>query len=50
MVQHHGVHNLDKKQENLKINQSNKNDILRRWIDVKKKMKDYESLIIKFEE
>ena len=29
MVQHHGVHNLEKKQEKLKINQSNKNDILR---------------------
>ena len=29
MVQHHGVHNLDKKQEKLKINQSNKNDILK---------------------
>ena len=28
MVQHHGVHNLEKKQEKLKINQSNKNDIL----------------------
>ena len=28
----------------------NKNDILRRWIDVKKKMKDYENLIIKIEE
>ena len=31
-------------------NNDNKNDILRRWIDVKKKMKDYESLIIKIEE
>ena len=29
MVQHHGVHNLDKKQEKLKINESNKNDILK---------------------
>tara|TARA_B100000123_G_scaffold239300_1_gene191917 strand:- start:15 stop:479 length:465 start_codon:yes stop_codon:yes gene_type:complete len=29
VVQHHGVHNLDKKQEKLKINQSNKNDILK---------------------
>ena len=29
MIQHHGVHNLDKKQEKLKINQTNKNDILR---------------------
>ena len=28
-MQHHGVHNLEKKQEKLKINQSNKNDILR---------------------
>ena len=28
VVQHHGVHNLEKKQEKLKINQSNKNDIL----------------------
>ncbi len=27
-----------------------KNDILRRWIDVKKKMRDYESLILKIEE
>ena len=27
-VQHHGVHNLEKKQEKLKINDSNKNDIL----------------------
>ena len=31
-------------------NNDNMNDILRRWIDVKKKMKDYESLIIKIEE
>ena len=29
VVQHHGVHNLDKKQEKLKIKQTNKNDILR---------------------
>ena len=29
MVQHHGVHNLEKKQEKLKINQSNKNDIFK---------------------
>ena len=28
VIQHHGVHNLEKKQEKLKINQSNKNDIL----------------------
>ena len=28
-VQHHGVHNLDKKQQALKINISNKNDILK---------------------
>ena len=28
VVQHHGVHNLEKKQEKLKINESNKNDIL----------------------
>ena len=28
-VQHHGVHNLEKKQEKLKINMSNKNDILK---------------------
>ena len=27
VVQHHGVHNLDKKQLKLKINSSNKNDI-----------------------
>jgi outer membrane protein assembly factor BamE (lipoprotein component of BamABCDE complex) len=27
VVHHHGVHNLEKKQEKLKINQSNKNDI-----------------------
>ena len=31
-------------------NYDNKNDILRRWINVKKQMKDYESLIIKIEE
>ena len=29
VVQHQGVHNLEKKQEKLKINQSNKNDILK---------------------
>ena len=29
VVQHHGVHNLEKKQEKLKVNQSNKNDILK---------------------
>ena len=29
VVQHHGVHNLEKKQEKLKINQSNKNDIFK---------------------
>ena len=28
VVQHHGVHNLEKKQTKLKVNQSNKNDIL----------------------
>ena len=28
VVQHHGVHNLEKKQEKLKINQTNKNEIL----------------------
>ena len=28
IVQHHGVHNLEKKQEKLKINQTNKNEIL----------------------
>ena len=28
MVQHHGVHNLEKKQKKLKINDTNKNDIL----------------------
>ena len=29
MVQHHGVHNLEKKQQKLKINQTNLNDILK---------------------
>ena len=29
VVQHHGVHNLEKKQTKLKINYSNKNDIIR---------------------
>ena len=29
VVQHHGVHNLEKKQEKLKINVTNKNDIIR---------------------
>ena len=29
VVQHHGVHNLEKKQVNLKINYSNKNDIIK---------------------
>jgi len=28
VVNHHGVHNLEKKQSKLKINQSNKNDII----------------------
>ncbi len=28
VIQHHGVHNLEKKQEKLKINETNKNDIL----------------------
>jgi outer membrane protein assembly factor BamE (lipoprotein component of BamABCDE complex) len=28
VIQHHGVHNLEKKQTKLKINQSNKNDII----------------------
>ena len=28
-MQHHGVHNLEKKQEKLKINESNLNDILK---------------------
>jgi len=28
VVQHHGVHNLEKKQVNLKINTTNKNDII----------------------
>ena len=29
VVQHHGVHNLDKKQTKLKINFSNKNDVIK---------------------
>ena len=29
VVQHHGVHNLDKKQKKLKVNYTNKNDILK---------------------
>ena len=29
VVQHHGVHNLEKKQQKLKINQTNLNDILK---------------------
>ena len=29
IVQHHGVHNLEEKQIKLKINQTNKNDILK---------------------
>ena len=29
MVQHHGVHNLEKKQTKLKVNHTNKNDIIR---------------------
>ena len=29
MIQHHGVHNLNKKQLKLKINYSNKNDIIK---------------------
>jgi len=29
VVQHHGVHNLKEKQEKLKINQTNRNDIIR---------------------
>jgi outer membrane protein assembly factor BamE (lipoprotein component of BamABCDE complex) len=29
IVQHHGVHNLEKKQTKLKINYTNKNDIIR---------------------
>ena len=29
VVDHHGVHNLDKKQAKLKINHSNKNDIIK---------------------
>ena len=28
VIQHHGVHNLEKKQAKLKINESNKNDII----------------------
>jgi outer membrane protein assembly factor BamE (lipoprotein component of BamABCDE complex) len=28
VIQHHGVHNLEKKQEKLKINKTNKNDII----------------------
>ena len=28
VVKHHGVHNLEKKQTKLKVNQSNKNDII----------------------
>ena len=29
IVQHHGVHNLEKKQAKLRINESNKNDIIK---------------------
>ena len=29
MIQHHGVHNLEKKQEKLVINKTNKNDIIK---------------------
>ena len=29
IVQHHGVHNLEKKQTNLKVNFSNKNDVVK---------------------
>ena len=29
VIQHHGVHNLEKKQTNLKINYTNKNDIIK---------------------
>ncbi len=29
MIQHHGVHNLEKKQEKLKINKSNINDVIK---------------------
>ncbi|MDC3039936.1 outer membrane protein assembly factor BamE [Candidatus Pelagibacter sp.] len=29
VVQHHGVHNLEKKQAKLKVNETNKNDIIR---------------------
>ena len=30
VVQHHGVHNLENKQNKLKVNQSNKNDIIKK--------------------
>ena len=29
VIQHHGIHNLEEKQAKLKINQSNKNDIIK---------------------
>ena len=29
VIQNHGVHNLEKKQAKLKVNQSNKNDVLK---------------------
>ena len=29
VIQHHGIHNLEEKQAKLKINQSNKNDIMK---------------------
>ena len=29
VIQHHGVHNLDKKQAKLKVNYTNKNDIIK---------------------
>jgi len=29
VIHHHGVHNLEKKQSKLKVNQSNKNDIIK---------------------
>ena len=29
IIQHHGVHNLEKKQSNLRINYTNKNDIIK---------------------
>ena len=29
VVHHHGVHNLEKKQEKLRINETNKNDIIK---------------------